>query len=133
MVPEGAVTNGNACSTTHFLTLFLAKAADEFAPRLSHRADPTDGGYCVKLSTIAALCAAAAALSGCPITGGSKYTVGGTVTGLSGAGLVLELNGSDGLSFTASGDFVFGTRLADDAAYSATGSPHPPNPPQPSR
>src|ERR1700743_2371774 len=79
---------------------------------------------------MAALCAGGLALSGCPITGGSKYTVGGTVTGLSGSGLVLELNGGDGLSFTGSGDFVFGTRLASNAAYAVTVSSQPSNPTQ---
>ena len=60
----------------------------------------------MKILAMAALCTAGLALSGCPITGGSKYTVGGTVTGLSGSGLVLELNGGDALSFSASGAFV---------------------------
>jgi 6-phosphogluconolactonase len=84
----------------------------------------------VKISAVAALCFAGLALSGCPITGGAKYTVGGTVTGLSGSGLTLELNGSDGLTFNASGGFVFGTRLANGAAYSVTVSTQPSNPTQ---
>jgi 6-phosphogluconolactonase len=84
----------------------------------------------VKTLAMTALCAAGLALSGCPITGGSKYTVGGTVTGLSGSGLVLELNGGDGLSFGASGDFVFGTRLANNAAYAVTVSTQPSSPAQ---
>ena len=70
----------------------------------------------MKILLTAALCAAALALSGCPIAGGAKYTVGGTVTGLSGSGLVLQLNGGDSLSFNGSGTFVFGTRLDNSAA-----------------
>jgi 6-phosphogluconolactonase len=84
----------------------------------------------VKILAMVALCALGLALSGCPITGGAKYTVGGTVTGLSGSGLVLELNGSDGLTFNASGGFVFGTRLASGTAYSVTVSTQPSNPVQ---
>ncbi|MDB6098646.1 MAG: putative lipotransrane domain protein, partial [Gammaproteobacteria bacterium] len=59
-------------------------------------------------------------LSGCPIVGGGKFTVGGTLTGLRGSGLVLQLNGGDDLSFSANGGFAFGTRLGDGAAYAVT-------------
>ena len=75
-----------------------------------------------------ALAAAAVTLSGCPITGGAKYTVGGTVTGLSGSGLVLQLNGGDSLSFNGNGTFDFGTRLDNSAAYSVTVMTQPSNP-----
>jgi hypothetical protein len=58
---------------------------------------------------------AMAACSGLPqsstSTGGSGtgtgFTIGGTVTGLSGSGLVLQDNGADNLTITASGPFVF--------------------------
>jgi len=70
------------------------------------------------------------ALSGCPINGGTKYTVGGTVTGLSGTGLVLQINGSHDLTFGANGSFVFGDRLANNAAYSVTVKTQPSNPSQ---
>jgi 6-phosphogluconolactonase len=84
----------------------------------------------VKIWLSVALGAAAFTLSGCPITGGAKYTVGGTVTGLSGSGLVLQLNGGDSLSFTGSGTFDFGTRLDNSAAYSVTVMTQPSNPAQ---
>ncbi len=77
-----------------------------------------------------AFAAAALTLSGCPITGGAKYTVGGTLTGLSGSGLVLQLNGGDSLSFNGSGTFDFGTRLSNGAAYSVTVMTQPSNPAQ---
>lgn len=49
------------------------------------------------------------------------FTVGGTVTGLAGAtGLVLQLNGSNNLTITADGAFVFPTQLTDKATYSVT-------------
>jgi uncharacterized repeat protein (TIGR03803 family) len=55
------------------------------------------------------------------------YTVGGTVTGLSGAGLVLLDNGSDGLSIAANGSFTFATRIASGGSYNVTIFSQPPN------
>src|ERR1700736_2546121 len=69
-------------------------------------------------------------LSGCPIIGGAKYTVGGTVTGLRGSGLVLQLNGGDDLRFSANGSFVFGKRLDNAAAYAVPVKTQPVNPSQ---
>ena len=53
--------------------------------------------------------------------GGSAptYSVGGTVTGLSGT-VVLRDNGGDDLTLTANGSFAFATRLAGGAAYNVT-------------
>jgi 6-phosphogluconolactonase (cycloisomerase 2 family) len=50
----------------------------------------------------------------------SQYTVGGSVTGLSGTGLVLQDNGGDNLAVSASGPFTFATKLNSGAAYSVT-------------
>jgi Putative esterase len=47
------------------------------------------------------------------------YSVGGTVSGLSGT-VVLQDNGADSLSLTASGSFAFATKLASGAAYAVT-------------
>lgn len=49
----------------------------------------------------------------------NTYTVGGTVTGLSGT-LVLQNNSGDNLSLTASGSFTFSTAVADGAGYTVT-------------
>jgi len=49
----------------------------------------------------------------------STYTVGGTVTGLIGT-LVLQNNGADDLSATASGPFTFATVLTNGSSYSVT-------------
>ena len=84
----------------------------------------------VKILLNMALGAAALTLSGCPITGGGSDTVGGTVTGLIGSGLVLQLNGGDSLSFSSSATFVFGTKLDNGAAYSVTVMTQPSNPTQ---
>ena len=51
-------------------------------------------------------------------TGGS-YSVGGTVSGLSGT-VVLQDNGGDNLSVSANGSFTFATSLAGGAAYNVT-------------
>ncbi|HKC15255.1 MAG TPA: hypothetical protein VKC11_00990 [Steroidobacteraceae bacterium] len=52
--------------------------------------------------------------------GGYSYTVGGTVTGLNGNGLVLRDNGGDDLAVSASGMFTFATKVANGAMYSVT-------------
>ena len=50
----------------------------------------------------------------------TQYTIGGSVTGLSGTGLVLQDNGGDNLSVSASGSFTFATKLNSGATYSVT-------------
>ena len=47
------------------------------------------------------------------------YSVGGTVSGLSGT-VVLQDNGGDDLSVSAKGSFTFATKVADGSAYSVT-------------
>jgi sugar lactone lactonase YvrE len=53
------------------------------------------------------------------------YTVGGSVSGLTGAGLVLLDNGADGLNLPANGSFHFATPLASGASYLVTVSADP--------
>ena len=65
------------------------------------------------VTNVAVSCAAAA-----------SYSVGGTVSGLSGT-VVLQDNGGDNLSVTASGPFTFATSLARGAAYSVTVKTNP--------
>jgi plastocyanin len=50
----------------------------------------------------------------------STFTVGGTVSGLVGAGLVLLNNGGNNLAVTADGVFTFSSPLASGAAYAVT-------------
>ena len=54
----------------------------------------------------------------------SKYTVGGTVSGLSGS-LVLKNNGADDLAVSTAGSFSFRTALATGSAYNVTVSSQP--------
>ena len=62
--------------------------------------------------------------TGANATSGTTYSVGGTVSGLSGT-VVLQDNGGDNLSLTASGPFTFATPLASGAAYSVTVKTNP--------
>ena len=57
-------------------------------------------------------------------------TIGGTVTGLTGTGLVLQNNGADDLSITANGDFVFSATVDDGNNYAVTVQTNPTGPVQ---
>lgn len=58
------------------------------------------------------------------------YSVGGTVTGLVGSGLVLLNDGGDPLTVTANGPFSFATTIAGGTPYAATVLTQPANPAQ---
>ncbi len=60
----------------------------------------------------------------------STYTVGGTVTGLVGTGLVLENSGADDLSVTGNGSFAFATPVASGQAFAVTIKAQPGTPAQ---
>jgi hypothetical protein len=66
------------------------------------------------------------------VTCGNIFTVGGTVSGLVGGGLVLQNNGGDNLtvSGTGSASFTFATPLSAGAAYAVTILTQPSNPGQ---
>lgn len=50
----------------------------------------------------------------------NDFTVGGSVSGLTAAGLVLQNNGADDLALSGDGDFTFGTALSDGSSYAVT-------------
>src|SRR5437879_795536 len=59
------------------------------------------------------------------------YTIGGTITGLTGSGLVLQLNGGSNLPVNANATaFTFVTQLAGGAAYAVSVLTQPANPSQ---
>ncbi len=58
------------------------------------------------------------------------YTIGGTVTGLAGTGLVLQDNNGDNLSVAVNGPFVFATPRPSGTAYSVTVLTQPVGPAQ---
>jgi hypothetical protein len=60
----------------------------------------------------------------------NKYSVGGTVSGLTGTGLVLRDNGGDDRSVSADGSFTFATPVASGAAYNVTVATQPSSPAQ---
>lgn len=59
-----------------------------------------------------------------------NYTLGGTVSGLSGGPLVLQVNGGNNLEVSASGSFTFATPIAAGNAYLVTVLTQPSNPAQ---
>src|SRR5436190_3736926 len=90
----------------------------------------------IALSLVLAACSGPKATSGGGGNGGgggggsSTFTVGGTVTGLTGTGLVLQNNGGDNLAINASGSFTFKTALTSGSAYLVTVSTQPSSPTQ---
>ena len=58
------------------------------------------------------------------------YTIGGTVSGLAGKGLVLQDEGSDDLTIASNGAFVFATAIATGKPYSVTVLTEPSSPSQ---
>jgi len=60
----------------------------------------------------------------------ATFTVGGTVTGLQGTGLVLQNNGADALAIVSNGSFTFPTGLLSDRNYEVTVLTQPSQPPQ---
>ena len=59
-----------------------------------------------------------------------KVTIGGSVAGLAGSGLVLQNNGGDNLAVSANGTFNFGTSVDTGSAYNITVLTQPANPSQ---
>ena len=74
------------------------------------------------------IAAAAIAIVGCQI--GVRYSVGGTVTGLTGQGLVLADNAGDDLVIGSNGSFVFTKGITNNDTYSVTVATQPSNPAQ---
>jgi 6-phosphogluconolactonase (cycloisomerase 2 family) len=64
--------------------------------------------------------------------GGSlaTYSIGGTVTGLTGSGLVLQTNAGDLVAISAAGAFTFTSQLGSGAAYTVTVKTQPSAPVQ---
>jgi galactose oxidase-like protein len=94
--------------------------------------------FLVYLTVILLLAGACSSIPGGTGTGpastgtGGPFTIGGTVSGLAGSGLVLEDNGGDSLTITGTGTvpFTFKTSIASGGAYLVTVSTQPGNPAQ---
>ncbi len=63
-------------------------------------------------------------------SGSGSFTIGGTVSGLKGSGLVLQDNGGDNLAVSANGAFTFATPIASGVAYKVTVLTQPTSPAQ---
>ena len=85
----------------------------------------------IRLGAVVLVLIASAHLAGCSrehTAGGGNgnltflpaSTIGGTVSGLTGTGLVLQLNGGGNLGVSASGPFTFPARLGNGTPYSVT-------------
>ncbi len=79
-------------------------------------------------SLLACLAFMAITLSSCSSSG--SYNISGTVTGLSGSGLVLQNNGGDDLTLDENGDFTFVATLDNNSAYNVTITNQPITPSQ---
>ncbi len=82
----------------------------------------------MKIVTWIGLSAMSVGLASCLLT--TKYTVGGTVTGLLGTGLVLEDNSGNSLGIAGNGGFTFSSGVANNDAYTVTVQTQPSNPAQ---
>lgn len=67
-----------------------------------------------------------------PPSGGAQagFTIGGTINGLDGNGLILQLNGGNDLAVSNDGSFTFTPELADTTSYSVTVLTQPSGPSQ---
>src|SRR5438309_4830274 len=90
----------------------------------------------IRLWTVVLIASAQLAACGGKSGGGSTppiptYTIGGTVAGVTGSGLVLQLNGGSNLSVNASATtFTFATALAGSSNYNVTVLTQPTSPNQ---
>jgi 6-phosphogluconolactonase len=84
------------------------------------------------LANIVGVVGLLAVLASCGTSPGYSYTVGGTVDGMVGSGMVLQNNGGDDRSISADGSFSFTTPLKDGSTYSIRVKPNsqPTNPSQ---
>jgi hypothetical protein len=60
----------------------------------------------------------------------NQYTIGGSIVGLVGSGLVLRLNGQTDLAASGNGTFTFGTPIASNSTYSVVVAAQPSGPTQ---
>ncbi len=78
------------------------------------------------LTIVVSIALASCGSTTAPVT----YTIGGTVSGLSGTGLVLQNNGGDNLAIASNGAFTFVTAIVTGNPYNVTVVTQPTNPVQ---
>src|SRR5882724_9916011 len=88
-------------------------------------------GTAILVATVLAACGGGGSTGGGSSTPApTSYTVGGTLSGLAGTGLVLQNNGGNDLALSANGTFSFTTSVASGAPYSVSIKTQPSNPAQ---
>jgi hypothetical protein len=90
-------------------------------------------GYLMVAAFLVTACSGVPGGSGGGGNGGGgtgPFTIGGTVSGLSGSGLVLQDNNTDSLTVTQNGSFTFHTSINSGGLYAVTVFTQPSNPTQ---
>src|ERR1035441_484444 len=90
---------------------------------------PTKGFAAVAFALFTSLLVVACG-GGDSVVSTTRYTIGGSASGLVGSGLVLQDNGVDSLTVSASGSFAFATPLTNGSSYAVTVATQPKNPAQ---
>ena len=96
---------------------FATKVADGAGYNVTVKTQPT-GQTCTASSNTGTI-AGANVTNVSVVCAVNTYTVGGTVSGLTGT-VVLQDNGADDLSISSNGTFTFATKIADGAGYNVT-------------
>jgi 6-phosphogluconolactonase len=126
--------NVNMNLVSLFRHAFVSVAGNSVAPCGSFRQKSRMALGGVMLASLALTACGGGGSGGynAPPAGGSggggtptTYSIGGTLSGLSGTGLVLQDNGGDNLAVNSNGAFTFATKLNSGAAYAVTVATQP--------
>lgn len=110
-IPLATIPRLALASLASFAALTLASCGGD-GDRFPAPSSPSDGG------------------STPPVAAEAKYSVGGSVSGLLGSGLVLQLAGAADVAVAANGDFAFGDKFAKKTSYAVSVKQQPANPAQ---
>ena len=102
---------------------FLTELADTSTYAVTISVQPT--GQTCTVSNGSGTIATADVTNVAVICATDTYSVGGTVSGLTGTGLALQNNGAETLAVASDGPFTFLTELADTSTYAVTISAQP--------
>ncbi len=109
---------------------FATEVADGGAYAVTVKTQPASPSQICTVGNGSGMIAGADVTNVSVICSTSSYTIGGTVAGLAGTGLVLQNNGGDDLPIAADGPFTFATKVASGANYDVTLKTQPTNPSQ---
>ena len=87
-------------------------------------------GYCALVISLIVTATLVACGGGGGNSGATTYSIGGTVSGLAGTGLVLQNNGSNNTPVTGNGPFALNSPIAKNSTYNVTVLTQPSNPAQ---